>query len=114
MTHASTGTSPSAGGGPSPGNSCWPHAPNATAARTDTMAGQLPSAAACHCGIGSTVRRRLNSLGSRNWSTHMTVVAQGSAIADQLATLKKLLSMFGLRTNHQVSTAAITAMIRQL
>src|SRR5437016_6308825 len=102
MTQASTGTRPSAGGGPCPGKSCCPQAPNATAASTDTIAGQFPGAAACHSGIGSTARCTLNSLGSTNWSTHMTIVAQGRAIADQLATLKKLLSMFGLCTNHQV------------
>src|SRR6266536_1760330 len=72
-----------------------PHAPNSSETTTATIAGQLPKPAARHSGIRSTERLSPSARGTRNWSTHITTVAQGSAIADQPATLKKPFSMCG-------------------
>src|SRR3954451_8747872 len=111
MSHASTGTRHSDGAEVCPGSNCSPHAPNRTAASTATIPGQLARPAARQVGMTSTGRVTPVSRGSRNWSTHITTVVLGKAIADHPATLKKPFSTWG---NHQVSTAATPAVIRHV
>ena len=73
-----------------------------TPAATETNPSQLPAAAVRQEGMSATARRNPPNRGSTNWSTHITTVTLGTAMADQPATLKKPFSICG---NHHVNNA---------